>query len=265
MGPYSLKVARVINAYRENYNTVTVDVEFDLKDAKAGQFIMFYAFGRGESPITIADYKNGVMTNTIRIVGDVTGYFESVKKGDNLYLRGPYGNSWPLEKAFGKDLVIVSGGLGLAATRWIIEEALSQKDKFKKILSLYGAKSYDDILYRDRIKYWEKEMNFQTILNISDERWNKKVGLITELIENNDLDEDSVIFICGPDPMVKACVEKLTLKGVKKENIYVSLERHMKCAVGTCGHCMIGPYFVCKNGPVFNYSEIEYFYNKKGV
>jgi NAD(P)H-flavin reductase len=265
METYSLKDAKILNVNKENYNTVSVNIEVDLKDAKVGQFIMFYAFGRGEAPITIADYKDGIMTNTIRIVGDVTGYFKDVKEGDTVYLRGPYGNNWPLEKAFGKDLVIISGGLGLAATRWVMEVAIQQKNRFRNILSLYGSKSYDDVLYKEKIKGWEKEIDFQTILNIPDKRWDKKVGLITDLIDIYNFSKDSVIFMCGPDPMVRACVEKLLAKQVLKENIYVSLERHMKCAVGTCGHCMIGPYFVCKNGPVFNYSEIEYFYTKKGV
>ena len=265
MKPYDLIEGKILKVYQENYNTITVFVEINLKDPRPGQFVMFYAIGRGEAPITIADYKDGFMVNTIRIVGDVTGYFDKAKEGDSIYLRGPYGNLWPIDKAFGKNLFIVSGGLGLAATRWILEEVLKQKHRFKNVISLYGAKSYDDILYREKIEEWEKEIDFKTILNTGNERWKGKVGLITDLINDTDIDSNSVVFMCGPDPMVNAVIEILKSKGVKKENIYISLERHMKCAVGTCGHCMIGPYFVCKNGPVFNYKEIEYFYTKKGV
>lgn len=265
MKPYDLTEGKILKVYRENYNTVTVNVEVNLNNPKPGQFVMFYAIGRGEAPITIADYQDGFMVNTIRIVGDVTGYFDRVREGDVIHLRGPYGNLWPTDKAFGKNIIIISGGLGLAATRWVLEEVIKQKHRFKNVISLYGAKSYDDILYREKIGEWEKEIDFRTILNIKNEMWKGKVGLITDLVKEIEIDKDSVVFMCGPDPMVNAVIEILKSKDIKKENIYVSLERHMKCAVGTCGHCMIGPYFVCKDGPVFNYKDIEYFYTKKGV
>lgn len=263
--PYLLTKAKVIDIFKENYNTITIKIETDIKNVKPGQFVMFYAFTKGEAPITIANFENNIFTHTIRIVGNVTHYFENINKNDTLYLRGAYGNIWPIEKAYGKNLIIISGGLGLAATRWIIEEAIEQKDKFKNIFCFYGAKSYEDLIYKDVIKNWGQNIPFETIIEKPNEIWSGKTGLITDLINGINIDSDSIVFLCGPDPMVNACITSLSQKNIQKDKIYISLERHMKCAVGTCGHCMIGPFFVCKDGPIFNYKDIEYFFTKRGV
>lgn len=262
--PYTLIKSRVLEVFKENHNTITINIENVLKNAKPGQFVMFYAFGKGEIPITIASIKDNIATHTIRIVGSVSHYFEDVNKNDMLYLRGPYGNHWPLEKAYKKPLIIISGGLGLAATRWIVETSISQKHKFEDILCFYGFKSYEDMIYKDIIKRWEQSIKFYSITEKPSIYWNKKTGMITELINEVSMKSDSIVFLCGPDLMVNACINILFQKGILKENIYISLERHMKCAIGACGHCMIGPYFVCKDGAIFNYANIEYFFTKRG-
>lgn len=261
--PYRLEKAKVLDVYKENHNTVSIWIESSLNPLP-GQYVMFYAFGRGEAPITVASYRDGISFHTIRIIGDVTGFFRDVKKGDTVYLRGPYGNRWGYEEAYGRDVLIVSGGLGLAATRWLIEEVIKRKVNFKSILSLYGSKSYEDLLYRDVYDRWSREIDFEITISNPHPDWKGKTGLITHLVEQID-SKDLKVFMCGPDPMVKAVVDILLKKGVTKSDIVVSLERHMKCSVGTCGHCMFGPYFVCKDGPVFRYSDIEYFYTKRAV
>lgn len=261
--PYMLEKAKVLDVLVENHNTVSIWIETDLTPLP-GQYVMFYAFGRGEAPITVASYRDGVSLHTIRIVGDVTGFFREVKKGDTIYLRGPYGNTWGFEEAYGRDILIVSGGLGLAATRWLIESVIERKNNFRSVVSVYGSKSYEDLLYRDMYDVWSSLCDFRITISNPHPDWTGRTGLITRLVEEID-NNDMMVFICGPDPMVKAVVDILSGKGVSKSDIKVSLERHMKCSVGTCGHCMFGPYFVCKDGPVFRYAEIEYFFTKKAV
>lgn len=261
--PYSLVKGKVVKVHRENYNTVSVLVESDIKP-EVGQYVMFYTFGRGEAPITVASHQDGVSLHTIRIVGDVTGYFQHIQEEETVYLRGPYGNTWGFEEAYGRDVIIISGGLGLAATRWLMEKIIQNRDNFKVVYSLYGSKSFQDLLYKEEYDSWTREIDFRVTIGTPDPVWTGRVGMITQLLEDIQTKNPS-IFICGPDPMVKAVLDILSSKGVDKREIKVSLERHMKCSVGTCGHCMFGPFFVCKDGPVFRYSDIEYFYTKKGV
>lgn len=266
MKPYELSKGKILEVYKENETTLTIHIELeDSINAKPGQFVMFYAFGRGEAPITIASMEDNTMINTIRIVGRVTTFFKNLKKRDTVHFRGPYGNVWPKEKAYFKDLIIISGGLGLAATRWILEEIIKERENFNNIISIYGSKSFDDLLYDDMYNKWQEKINFYITLDKPDDRWNGKIGNVLDVIKDLDIKKDSVVFICGPDPMVKACINELRNFAIKESNMIVSLERHMKCAVGTCGHCMIGPLFVCKNGPIFNYETIKMFYEKRGV
>ncbi len=226
---------------------------------------MIYYFGVGEAPISIAGYDGEVLEHTIRAAGDVTSHIDSLKEGDFLYIRGSYGNFWDLEIAKGKSLVLISGGLGFAAIKWIMEEAIKRKDLFKAVISLYGSKTYDALLYTYLYDKWDNQIEFKITLDNPDPRWKGDVGLITELIKKTDLDRESVVFMCGPDPMVRFSVIELEKKGISTENIYVSMERHMKCSVGTCGHYMFGPFFVCKDGPIFRYSDIREFFERKEV
>ncbi|MFN3814502.1 MAG: Ni/Fe hydrogenase subunit gamma, partial [Aquificaceae bacterium] len=188
-----------------------------------------------------------------------------LREGDVIYYRGPYGNGWNIEEAYDKELVIVSGGLGIAATRWIFQEAIDGRYPIRKVLHLYGSKDYESLLYRELYHRWEEKAEFLVTIDRPDERWNRNVGLITDLIKRTSISKDVLVFICGPDPMVKACILELREKGVKYERIYASLERHMKCSVGTCGHCMIGPFFVCKDGPIFRYDSIREYFERKEV
>lgn len=260
--PYLLKVGRVEKVIKECEGIYTFHIATE-EYATFGQYNMLYAFGKGEAPITIASKGESYVVHTVRAVGDVTRHIDSLKEGDFLYWRGPYGNRWDLEKAYGKTLLILSGGLGLAATRWVFEEAM--KSPVKRLIHLYGAKDYDSLLYRYLYEDWGKRADFRIVLNYPHPQWRGKVGLITDLLKELDLEKDTIVFICGPDPMVKACIPLLKEKGIGEDSIYASLERHMKCSVGTCGHCMIGPYFVCKDGPIFRYALIKEYFERKEV
>ncbi len=262
--PYTLKDFEIVDKIKETAGTYTFRIKTDIESIP-GQYNMIYYFGIGEAPISVAGKEKSIIEHTIRAVGDVTSHIDSLEKGDFLYIRGPYGNHWDLEKAKGRQLVLISGGLGLAALKWIKEEAIKSKKYFKQIVSLYGSKNYDSLLYRYHYERWFSEIDFMITLDNPDPRWKGSVGLITELIKKTDIDKDAIVFICGPDPMVKFSVVELEKKGVSLSNIYVSMERHMKCSVGTCGHCMFGPFFVCKDGPIFKYSEIKEFFERKEV
>ena len=262
--PYSLIKAEIVEKIKETYDTYTFRIKCN-GDFKPGQYNMIYYFGIGEAPISIAGYDGEILEHTIRAAGDVTNHIDSLKEGDFIYYRGSYGNFWDLELARGKSLVLISGGLGLAAVKWIKEEAIKRKKDFKEIISLYGSKNYDSLLYTYKYEKWNKEIKFKITLDKPDPRWKGDVGLITELIKKTDIDKDSIIFMCGPDPMVKFSIIELEKKGISLENIYVSMERHMKCSVGTCGHCMFGHYFVCKDGPIFKYGDIREFFERKEV
>ncbi len=262
--PYRLREGKVKRVIKESENVFTFYIETQ-EEAFPGQYNMLYAFGMGEAPITIADKGTDYLVHTVRAVGDVTKHIHTLREGDVLHYRGPYGNGWKIEEAYDKELLIISGGLGIAATRWIFQEAIDGRHPIRRVLHLYGSKDYESLLYRELYHRWEEKAEFLITLEKPDERWKGNVGLITELIKKTNISKDALVFICGPDPMVKACVLELEKKGVEHEGIYASLERHMKCSVGTCGHCMIGPFFVCKDGPVFRYDRIKEYFERKEV
>ncbi|RMH80968.1 MAG: Ni/Fe hydrogenase subunit gamma [Acidobacteria bacterium] len=260
--PYALRRGRVAKVIKETENIYTFYIETE-EQARPGQYNMLYAFGMGEAPITIASMEGEYLVHTVRAVGDVTRHIDELKEGEILYYRGPYGNTWDIERAHKGELLIISGGLGLAATRWVFEQAKTHH--IKRLIHIYGSKDYHSLLYRYLYEHWHSYSEFYITLERPDPRWNGRVGLVTDLLREIELKEDTVVFTCGPDPMVKACVSLLENKGIKVYNIYASLERHMKCSLGTCGHCMIGPYFVCKDGPIFRYDLIREYFERKEV
>ena len=264
LSPYGIKKGYISKVIKECEDLYTFHI-LTQEEAKPGQYNMLYVFGIGEAPITIASKGDDYVLHTVRAVGDVTRHIDRLKEGDVLYYRGPYGNTWDVEKAFNRDVLVLSGGLGLAATRWLFEEIISGKYPVGKVVHVYGSKNADSLLYSYLYEDWKRMSTFEVVVDDAPEGWKGKRGMITHAIEEMNFSKDTVVFMCGPDPMVKACVGLLQKKGIPIENIYASLERHMKCSVGTCGHCMIGPYFVCKDGPVFRYDLIREFFERKEV
>jgi len=262
--PYTLKEGKVIKVIKETPDVYTFYIQTEEKPLP-GQYNMLYAFGMGEAPITVASAKDGYVVHTVRAVGNVTKHIDRLREGDLLYYRGPYGNRWRIEEAYGGTLLILSGGLGLAATRWIFQEAIEGKHPIKRVVHLYGSKNYESLLYSYLYPDWEKACEFYITLDKPHSAWKGRVGLITDVLKDLKLEENTVVFACGPDPMVKACVKVLEEKGIPQRRVYVSLERHMKCSVGTCGHCMIGPYFVCKDGPIFRHDLIREYFERREV
>jgi len=231
---------------------------------------MVYGFGTSEVPISISgDPKNTErLVHTIRSVGAVTKALCNLKKSDELTIRGPYGTHWPMEDAVGHDVVIVAGGVGLVPLRPAIYHLLSNREEYGRVVLLYGARTPQDMLYTTELKRWRArfDVDVETTVDSARPGWRGNVGVVTTLIPRATFDSARAkVFICGPEIMTRFVVPELQKRGVTTENIFVSLERNMKCGVGLCGHCQLGSAFVCKDGPVFRYDRVQLFLSKREV
>ncbi len=229
---------------------------------KPGQFNMVYAFGQGEAAISISSdsSKDTSITHTIHKVGYVTSALSQLKKGDVIGIRGPFGSSWPVEEAKGKDVVIVTGGIGLAPLRPAIYYIFKHRKNYGRVILLYGARTARDLLYRVELEEWTRKHKIEILTTVdrSDSSWRGNVGVVTELFSYIKLEPNSTFaMVCGPEVMMKYTIDELKTRGVPKHNIYLSMERNMKCAIGFCGHCQYSSNFVCKDGPVFSYSHVK--------
>lgn len=257
---------RVNKITKETHDTFTLDLLASNRNGgfhfSPGQFNMLYVFGVGEVPISIsgnpADEK--LLHHTTRVVGSVTRAMGKLKVGDYIGVRGPYGNPWPMDKAAGKDVVIVTGGIGLAPLRPAIYHLLNNREKFGNIVLLYGARTADDILYRKELEKWRARFDFQ--VHVTADRgtgnWRGNVGVVTMLIPKAPFNpQNTLSLVCGPEIMMRFTILELLKRGVSEVDIYLSMERNMKCGIGYCGHCQYGTSFVCKDGPVFCYDTVK--------
>ncbi|MDK9720787.1 MAG: FAD/NAD(P)-binding protein [Rhodospirillales bacterium] len=228
---------------------------------KPGQFNMIYSFGAGEVPISISGdpADPSKLIHTIRRVGAATEAIGNLSEGMAVGIRGPFGNPWPVEEAFGSDLVILAGGLGLAPLRPAIYMALAHRQRFGKVVLLYGSRSPSEILFPKELEKWRGR--FDTKVRVTVDRaepgWSGHVGVVTKLVKGAGFDPmHTVAFVCGPEIMMRYGIQALEDSGIDRTGIYVSMERNMKCGIGLCGHCQWGAPFVCKDGPVFRFDEV---------
>ncbi|WP_440940917.1 FAD/NAD(P)-binding protein [Immundisolibacter sp.] len=225
-----------------------------------GQFNMVYAYGIGEVPISIAGVDgDGALQHTIRAVGSVTRALAGLAAGTVIGLRGPYGSAWPLEAAAGGDLVIVAGGLGLAPLRQAIVQVLAQRERYGRVCILYGTRTPADVLYGGELAAWaaHRDVEFAITVDRASAGWGGEVGVVTRLVARAGFDpERTTALVCGPEIMMRFTAEALLRRGVAPAAIHVSLERNMKCAVGYCGHCQLGPHFICRDGPVLPWPRL---------
>lgn len=242
--------------------------------ALPGQFNMIYYWGIGEVPLSIANMPivrehYTIVEHTVKAIGTVTrALVKFTKTGSIVGLRGPYGRGWPLREYEDFNVLLVAGGLGLAPIRPVIKYIESRRDSYGLLYILYGARTPSDMLYRYEYEYYSKIPGTKLMLSsdIKTEGWRHHVGLVTDLITLVDIDpSNTVAFICGPEVMMKTTARKLMEKGFRKDRIYLSLERRMRCGIRICGTCQLGPLFVCENGPVFSYEEVEDLLQVKGV
>jgi len=232
---------------------------------RPGQFNMLYVFGVGEAAISISGdaQVRDRYTHTIRTVGKVTQALHEVGEGDIVGVRGPYGSGWPVAEAHGQDVVIVAGGLGLPPLRPVLYEMIRHRDRYGRIEVIYGARTPKDLVHYDEIQGWlaHPDLRFQTTVDTAGREWYGDVGVVTTRLPDTRFEPGrTVAFLCGPEIMMKLTAQALVARGIPSESIWLSLERNMKCAVGICGHCQLGPDFVCRNGPVFRYHDIERFF-----
>lgn len=224
-----------------------------------GQFNMLYALGIGEVPLSIsADGGDGSITHTIRAAGAVTGALCALKPGDQVGLRGPFGRPWPLERLEGRDVVLMAGGIGLAPLRPAVQALLKERGRYGRLFLLYGARSPADLLFARELRAWAGRLDVEVTVDLATKGWRGPVGVVTSLLSRPRLEPvRTAALLCGPEVMMRFCAGALLCLGLRPGDIHLSLERNMKCAVGFCGHCQLGPAFLCKDGPVFSWESVE--------
>jgi NAD(P)H-flavin reductase len=260
------RIRRVRRVRRDTRDTFTLEIEPADGEPEPGflpgQFNMLYVFGTGEIPISISGdpQRPRPLVHTVRAVGKVSAAICGMARGDYIGVRGPFGSSWPVVEAEGSDVVLVAGGIGLAPLRPALYHVLAHRERYGRVVLLYGARTPRDMLYRKELERWRGrfDLEVEAIVDAAGAEWLGEVGVVTELIPRATFDlEQSVAMICGPEVMMHFTIRSLRSLGLSPDAIYVSMERSMKCGIGLCGHCQWGPKFVCKDGPVFRYGEIE--------
>lgn len=265
------KEAVIKKIEKQTQDTYTFTLEFKDKEDRntysflPGQFNMLTLPGIGEAAISISSdpANKNTIDHTVKKVGSVTGVLFNFKEGASVGVRGPYGSAWPMDKAKGKDVIIVAGGVGLAPVRPVIMHIFKNRKDYGKFKIISGARNINKMLFTKEFSSWQdKKHDVELILTVDKvnegEKWEHNVGVVTTCFDNACLDAgNSIVITCGPEIMMKFVVKELLKKGFKEDQIYVSLERRMQCGVGRCGHCQIGKYFVCKDGPVFSYDKVN--------
>jgi NAD(P)H-flavin reductase len=256
----------VRRAGRELEDAVTLELEPE-RGAREfpfqpGQFTMVYAMGVGEVPLSISGdpERPERLVHTLRIVGAVTRAIGGSRRGTVLGVRGPFGRGWPWESAVGKDVVVVAGGMGLAPLRPLLYRILGARGRFGKVTLSYGARTPEGILFARELEKWRGrfDLDVRVTVDSAPSGWRGAVGPVTTVLPGEGIDPArTVAFACGPEVMMRFAVVELRNRGLGADQIFVSMERNMKCAVGFCGHCQFGPTFICKDGPVFPYSRID--------
>src|SRR5262245_53192998 len=256
---------RVRKNRRESDDTRTLELVFDnAGNAPAwrpGQFMMLYVFGAGEIPISISGdpARRDTIIHTVRAVGDVSRAICEAKPGSAIGVRGPFGSAWPTDRYEEHDVVLVAGGIGLAPLRPVLYAIMANRGRYGRVSLLVGARSPDILLYRGEMDRWRKrDIDVRLTVDAASPGWQGSVGPVTTLIPRVKFDAShAVAFIVGPEIMMRVVVQALARCGISLDRLFVSMERNMKCAVGFCGHCQLGPAFICKDGPVFPYSRLE--------
>jgi NAD(P)H-flavin reductase len=263
---------RITRTQKDTHDTFTIELEPSKNgfNFTPGQFNMLYMFGVGEVPISISGDPSdkNTLTHTIRAVGSVTRAMQKLKKGDFVGVRGPIGTPWPVEESIGSDVVIIAGGIGLAPLRPSIYHILSNREKYGKVVLLYGTRTPNDILYRKELERWRARFDMEVLVTVdrAASDWKGNVGVVTTLIPRSHFDPlNTVAMVCGPEIMMRFSVQDLLKRGVLVENIYVSMERNMKCGIGFCGHCQCGSTFICKDGPVYPYNSVKDIFIKREI
>lgn len=273
--PWTVHPARILAIKQEILDTATYELAFE-DDAfgtnfrfRSGQFNMVYLPGFGESAISISSdpQRTASLSHTVRIAGNVTRALARHQVGAQVLLRGPFGSAWPMEQSVGRDIVIACGGIGLAPLRPAIYHIINHRDDYRKVHLLYGARTPEGLLYADEYDQWrDAGIQVQTTVDSGDANWLGHIGVVPTLFDRLKLEADQTrVLSCGPELMMRYVVFEALSRSISPKHIYISLERNMQCAVGFCGHCLLGPAFVCRDGPVFTYERMEPYFNLEDV
>jgi anaerobic sulfite reductase subunit B len=261
-GAMTPRVFVVAGREQDTADTWTLTLEPASGDGPAvapGQFMMVYAFGVGEVPISVSGRpgRPGPVVLTVRAVGAVSQAICASQPGAALGLRGPFGNTWPVDAAAGSDVVVVAGGIGLAPLRPVVLRVLEQRAKYGEVSVLYGARTPADLLYPEQRDEWRSAIAVETTVDAAEGGWGGRVGVVPKLVTGARFRSDATTaFVCGPEIMMRFTIEALRARRIPAERIIVSMERHMDCGIGLCGHCQLGPTLICRDGPVYSYAEI---------
>ncbi len=262
-GPMVPLPFRLLSKRRETHDTWTLELEPRRGEPLAfapGQFTMLSAFGTGEVPISISgDPGGGPLLHTVRAVGLATEAICAASPGAVLGVRGPFGCPWPLEAIAGADVLVIAGGIGLAPLRPAVLALLEQREHYGRLLLLYGGRSPDQLLYADELDRWRaRGLDVAVIVDSAGPEWLGHVGAVPRLVARARFDRASAAaLVCGPEVMMRFTLAALARAGVGADSVYASMERNMQCAIGQCGHCQLGPTLICRDGPVYRWSELE--------
>lgn len=263
---YTPELAEIISVLDETPDTKTFTLKMrngQKLEYKPGQFLELSIFGKGEAPISITSPSTrDNFELCIRSVGKVTTAMHTLKSGDTVGIRGPYGNFFPVEKFYGKDVLFVAGGIGLAPLRSLILYMIDIKDRFGKITILYGARTPADRIFKNELDEWNsiEDVSVKNCVDCDDKScsFEGEVCLVTEILARETVNpKNTVAFVCGPLIMINSVNQELLKHGLSGDDIIMTLERMMKCGVGKCGHCNIGDKYICIDGPVFSYSKVK--------
>jgi NAD(P)H-flavin reductase len=261
--PMTPRPFRVVTRRRETGDTWTLELKPSdgvPLEPRPGQFTMLYAFGIGEVPISVSRIADSRLVHTVRAVGAVTEAICAARPGAVLGVRGPYGNEWPVEDATGRDVVIVAGGVGLAPVRPALEHVLEHREDYRRVMLLYGGRTPADLLYRPELDELAArgDLHVGVTVDTADSTWRGNVGVVPKLVDGADFDPaTAVAFVVGPEIMMHFTAQALLERGVGADRIHISMERNMRCGLGHCGHCQLGPTLICRDGPVYSWAAME--------
>jgi anaerobic sulfite reductase subunit B len=254
--PEPIKVLANMRETKENFR-LTLDMP--LKN-DPGQFVQISLPGIGEAPISIASWGREYLTLHIREVGTVTHTLGRCKPGDTVFIRGPYGKGYPMKEAEGRNMVIVAGGCGVASVKGVFDFVEKNRARYREVYAYVGYRNAREVIFEDFVEQWKKDMHVLVSLDTLSEGscFDASESFVSDLVKATNLPEgDTVAMLCGPPIMMKLSGKALLDKGLREDHVYVSEERLMYCATGTCCHCMIGSTFTCKDGPVFRWDELK--------
>lgn len=259
--------AVVTGVVRETEDVVTLRVRPSVAQTPSpGQFNMVSLPGIGDVPISVSGVEGGEVLHTIRSVGAATQALTALTSGESVFLRGPFGSSWPLLAARGRPVVVIAGGIGLAPLRGALRAMLADEEGYPDVRLYLGARRPADLLFQDELGEWRHRSRMRVSVTVDHAApgWTGNIGVVTRVLRRKDLPGDALYFVCGPEIMMHFVLETLRDAGIGSDQIYLSMERNMKCAAGFCGRCQYGPYFICKDGPIFRHADLQIVFGKPG-